>query len=307
MKILIEAKKNYIVTTAIGYNYYNDWYRYAYPTWRKYCDRFGIGLIVFEKNLIDENDPHFKCGAWQKLLIGNEIVSKKLDIVNVCHLDTDILISPIAPNIFDYYDNNNFAAVSSIYNIPYDDMYAKRIMSFHRHYDYEDNYPLDSSVFMSLENLWKYYRLPFQKDYFCSGVFVFNVKSHEGLLKEWFYKYSSDALGGYEEVNLNYEIQNYGNVQWLDYRFQALWVFEVPYKYPFLYSRRKNKSLIRECIEASLMINYFLHFAGSWHECQVWKQVKILNKKKLLEIENFVKYLNTPVTGEPKGRIAPKK
>ena len=32
-----------------------------------------------------------------------------------------------------------------------------------------------------------------------------------------------------------------------------------------------------------LMNNYFLHFAGSWHECQMWKNKNIINHNVISE------------------------
>jgi len=78
-------------------------------------------------------------------------------------------------------------------------------------------------------------------------------------------------------------------------------------KYPFLYSYgRSNKVLIKECIESSLMDNYFVHFAGSWYESDMWQNGDIFTqKKKINEMFNYYTYLNTPVFGEPKGQIKP--
>jgi len=64
--------------------------------------------------------------------------------------------------------------------------------------------------------------------------------------------------GGGEQTHFNYEIQANAKVSWFDYRFQAIWVFEMAWKYPFLYDYgRNNNELIKQCIEASLFNNYF--------------------------------------------------
>ena len=39
----------------------------------------------------------------------------------------------------------------------------------------------------------------------------------------------------------------------------------------FIQKNIKNKKLIANCIATSLMNNYFLHFAGSWHELKCGK------------------------------------
>jgi hypothetical protein len=96
-------------------------------------------------------------------------------------------------------------------------------------------------------------------------------------------------------------------VTWLDYRFQAIWAFEMAWRYPFLYEQKAdNDGLVRSCIEAALIQNHFLHFAGSWHESAMWKQgVPFEGKSRQQTIEAYRAYLEMPVTGEPKGMIRP--
>lgn len=83
----------------------------------------------------------------------------------------------------------------------------------------------------------------------------------------------------------------------------------MAWKYPFLYNFGKNnKELIKECIEASLYQNYFLHFAGSWHESDMWEIGGFFEtKSKKVELKNYYEYLKEPVTGKPKGVLKPKK
>ena len=79
-------------------------------------------------------------------------------------------------------------------------------------------------------------------------------------------------------------------------------------KYPFLYKEKdQDLSLIKECIEASLFTNYFLHFAGSWHEGKMWEQVKVFDTPESLDMfRAFGEYMKTPVYGKPLGAIKPK-
>ena len=53
--------------------------------------------------------------------------------------------------------------------------------------------------------------------------------------------------------------------------------------------------------------NYFLHFAGSWYEGDMWKTSKVgdlfdINFKKKLN-----EYKKLKLRGKPMGRISPKK
>ena len=53
-KIILDSKasKNYIVTIAIGEQYFKDWENYVLPSWKAYCKKFDIGLIVFINDLV---------------------------------------------------------------------------------------------------------------------------------------------------------------------------------------------------------------------------------------------------------------
>jgi hypothetical protein len=51
------------------------------------------------------------------------------------------------------------------------------------------------------------------------------------------------------------------------------------------------------------MSNYFLHFAGSWHESDMWKIDNIFSEYEF--IEEYSKYLISPSTGKPMGMKKP--
>ena len=163
---------------------------------------------------------------------------------------------------------------------------------------------------MSPQQIFKYHSLPSFDNYTCTGFFIFNLKNHGQLLKEIFFKYTKNIqslTGGGEEPHLNYELQSYGKIKWLDYKYQALWTYEIAYKYPFLFEDKyRNHELVISCIESSLYSNYFLHFAGSWHESNMWKQYLSFSSQSSKElIQYYEKYLQQPITGESKGIIKP--
>lgn len=313
MKILIPPgpSGNIIASIAIGGSFFQTWHDKAYPNWRGYCERHGLGLVIFDTNL---NPADAKSFQWQKLLMGTMIRKELPQVKNVCHLDTDILISPSAPNIFDIYNPEQVALISQRYHLPYPSLEAvQRREAFLRHTCYSQEYPLDSILFASLDTLYGAYNLPPQADYACTGVFVFNLNNHADLFQSWFDKYRAEEVNSAgraaEEAYLNYELLHWGKIQWLDYRYQALWVYEMAWKYPFLYhDYRDNLEIQTACVEASLFANHFLHFAGSWHESGVWKAIEVFRdpaqKKRFAE---FAAYENTPVTGHPKGEILPRK
>ena len=195
--------------------------------------------------------------------------------------------------------------------LPFPHIELCRRMAFARNKYYSAEYPLDSALFINLTDLYASIDAQAQDDEACSGVFVFNIKKHEKVLSSFYQKYEKSVqspTGGGDQTHFNYLVQSNNLQQWLDYRFQAQWTYEMAWKYPFLYSKfRNNHEVIKSCIEASLFSNYFLHFAGSWYESEMWEQVKVLDTPETLEMFSaFSNYLKTPVYGKPLGAIKPK-
>ena len=171
--------------------------------------------------------------------------------------------------------------------------------------------PTASALFIKPKDIFIYHGLEPKNDYACMGLIIFNIRNHSEIMSQWFNNYESNVeslTGGGDEPLINYEMQKWGNIQWFPYSFQALWIFEMAWKYPFLYEEEfVNKALIAKCIESSLTTCHFLHFAGSWHESSMWKQHLVFqNRESLKLIESFGDYLKTEVTGEPKGIVKPR-
>jgi len=313
MKTFIEPRAgcNAIVTIATGGDYFALWDRHARSAWEAYCRRHDLGLIVFVEELISRDATDWKKVHWQKTLLGTALKNANCKATNICFLDTDILINPIAPNIFDMYDPTTFGLVSLRKRLPFPYQEVLRRMAFLRHHYYDASYPLDSALFMSIEQLYEFHELEPQEDEACTGVVLFNIEEHSHLMESWFHKYDSGVqsiTNGGEQTHLNYEIQRTKRVTWLDYRFQAIWAFEMAWKYPFLYGAgRDNEKSIRDCIEASLYQNHFLHFAGYWHESQMWKMGGFFSDPEQSKMrDEYRAYLDMPVTGTPQGIIRPK-
>ena len=300
-----QSSGNYLITTACGKAYLESWEKYALPLWQKYAESHDLGIIALTEEIVSNGSEKWKKIHWQKLLILSEVEQTFNFVCNVCLLDSDILINPFAPNIFETYDQSSVGLVSLRSNLPYSyDECLKRISYFRHHY-YSSDYPLDSGIFISLDDLYKYHNLKPQRDEACTGVILFNVKEHAQLTKEWFYKYDSNVetiTNGGEQTHLNYEIQSNCKVQWLEYEFQAIWVYEMACKYPFLY-KDTDGEIVKKCIEASLLSNYFLHFAGSWHESKMWHIENLFENYSFFS--QYYQYLEKKVSGKPLGMIKP--
>jgi hypothetical protein len=312
MKIYIDpgASGNIISTVAIGGSYLDSWEANALPGWTDYCRKHDLGLVVFHEEMLEKDSEVWKKANWQKLLIGSALGLAGINVKNVCYLDTDILISPLAPDVFEGYDEETICLVSQVHGLPQPLHQTLRRLAFLRHTHLDHQYPLDSALFMSPKQIFDFHGVPPHDEYVCTGFFVFNVDNHGELLKGWFNKFKKGVqslTGGGEEPHLNHELMTWGKLSWLPYEFQALWTYEVAWRYPFLFNfGRNDEALVRECIESSLYANHFLHFAGSWHECQMWKIGGFFaDEIKRKEIDTYADYLRTPVTGTPKGMIRP--
>lgn len=298
-----------LVSIVIGDNYREKWEKQSLPYLSRYCKKYGHGLIIFDTDLIDKNHKYWKKATWQKMLLGEAILASGLTIDQVCYVDADILVNPEAPDIFTHCTNlENFYLVSLRYRLPYPYEETLRRISYFRNKYYSESYPLDSVIFISLEELYKWHNLVPQDDEACMGLFVFSIEQHSDLMKSWFYKYDReiDSLtGGGDQTHFNFEIQNYGHVAWLDYRFQTIWSYDMAWKYSYLYKYRSeyNKE-IQNCIESSLSTSYFLHFAGSWYESKMYDSFE-MNSSWLSENSDFFNYLSKPVSGNPLGQIKP--
>lgn len=300
--------RNCLVTVAIGDTYLQQWQQHALKSWMAYAEKYDLGIFALTESLYPESDPNWKKPNWQKLLIGRELLKQGLDVSFTCFLDTDILISPISPNIFDLYDGTSYGLVSQVKNMPMPLELVLRQFVFLRHKFYSPEYPLDSGALMTPKQQYEFSGLSPFDDLACTGLFLFNPKKSSIDMENWYFKYARDyrSVTGGEQVHLNWEMLNTGEVQWLPYEFQAIWVYEMAWKYPFLYAHHSDKTLIRECVEASLFSNHFLHFAGSWYESDMWLDDKILHSAEKFGLySSFNDYLHSPVTGSAKGMIKP--
>jgi len=300
-----------LITIAIGEPYRTEWEKHALSGWRQYCERYDLGLYAVSGDLIAQNHPKWKKATWQKLLLGKALLSIDGEVQNACYLDTDILINPTAPNIFDFYDGQSYGLVSQIKNLPMPLDLVMRQYVFLRHHFYDQKYPLDSVVFMPVEKQYEYSGLTPLDDSACAGLILFRPEKHAAEMERWFFKYDrqTPSVTDGDQTHLNWEMINTSRVQWLPYEFQALWVYEMAWKYPFLYrNHQENTDLIRSCIEASLFSNHFLHFAGSWHESDMWLVGNILCDEQLFKMHlDFRAYQEHPLSGEPRGPIKPVK
>jgi hypothetical protein len=62
-----------MVTIAIGGRYYEDWFTYAYPTWKTYCEKYGLGLFLLRDYTLKESGSGSqKPPYWEKFFLFDE-------------------------------------------------------------------------------------------------------------------------------------------------------------------------------------------------------------------------------------------
>jgi len=249
--------KNYLVTLALGKNFFEDWKRYCSSSWIKYCKKNNLGLIVITKNLVEKKNKFWKKPTWQRLLVPKYIEKLKLKIKNICVLDSDIFINEYAPNIFIKSNLKKISVVNFFKNLPFKRSdYEIRMRLVHlRRLFLNKSFPLRSSLTASPKQIFENYKLSNDIDnYFCAGVMVYNVTKFKNFFEKIYIKYCN-----------------------------------LSDKYSFIYRIKKNRSeIIKYCAEEILLNSYFLHFPGTLSDAgNAWKIKNFFKDKKLQKLNNL--------------------
>lgn len=302
MKIIIKPKKKLIACIAIGSEYRGLWKKNILPTWKLYCKKNNIGLVLFEKDLIKKENLFWKKATWQRLLVGEQVRKKLPNVEYLCIMDIDIIINPYSPDIFKNIKKNKINLTSLRKNLPfnYDDTIKK--MAFFRKKFVNKKYSLDSLLNCDLKTLYKSEKLTPQKDEMCVGIMVFNLKKFSKILYNWFFDYKKNidtTTGGGCQTILNYLILKNKFENLLDYKFQTIWIFEISSRFPHLLKYIKNKELMASLTSSILLDSYFLHFAGGGKESSVWESKDFYKKINFSDLKNFKNYQKKKLKGIP--------
>lgn len=93
----------------------SDYAQYSIHSWQVYCDKYGIDLLVLHNdNLSTKQEiydiPDYKHPIWYK----EYIYKFGLGYDKIGIVDSDTIISPTAPNIFDLFNEDQFCGVNDI-------------------------------------------------------------------------------------------------------------------------------------------------------------------------------------------------
>jgi len=306
MRIYIKPQKKIIATIALGKDYQKIWKKNIYPFWKIYCKIHNLGLVVFEEDLIEKNDIFWKKATWQRLLVGEKIKKKFPKVEDVCFLDTDIIINPTAPNIFNFQKKNKINLTSLRNFLPFEYKKTIRKMAYFRKKYINKKYPLDSLLNADLKTLYKSDKLEPQKDEMCVGVMMFNIKKFSRKLHDWFYLFEKNidtTTGGGCQTQLNYLILKNKYENLLDYKFQSIWIFELVNRFPFILKNINNLSYLGYLTTTILLDNYFLHFAGGGIESTFWRTKEFTKRIDINLLKEFNKYYFKKLKGLPKIKI----
>lgn len=257
----------WLVTTAIGGEYFERWNRTVRDSWERYADEHGFGIAVVTGDLFGSDEPRLN-GAWQKMLAPRALRGLLTRDLRCALLDTDLFVAPGAASIFEAVPPGLIGVVSQERDLPLPpDQLRNRIALLRREFR-DPEFPLSSILNAAPQQVFEWAGLHPFDDYFCAGMFVVDTDQHADALAAAYRDAPEDeayhAIGAWEEVWINHWVQGREDVHWLDYRWHALWIFEVAAHYPFLYSPGSSQELAQWCLAASLMRNEFVHLAGRW-------------------------------------------
>jgi hypothetical protein len=257
----------WLLTTAIGGDYFERWVEQVKPSWDQYAEDHELGIAVVVSDLFEVNEPELN-GAWQKLLAPRALRHQLERDVRCALLDTDLIIAPGAASVFEVVPPRQIGVVSQEQGLPLPATEIRNRIALFRRKFLDGSFPLQSILNATPRQVFEWAGLPPHDNYFCTGMFVIDTAVHADALAEAYGAAPEDenykAIDSWEEVWLNHWVQSREDVAWLDYRWHALWIFEVAAYYPFLYSPQASEEIARWCLTASLLRNEFFHLAGQW-------------------------------------------
>lgn len=312
VKVVFESQDsdNWLLTTAIGGDYYKRWSDTALPYWLKYAERHGLGVAVAVGDLFRAGEPELN-GAWQKMLAPRALRETLGKDVRVALIDTDVLMTGQARCIFDHVPTGKIAVISQRNGLPFPANELRRRIAFYRRTFLDPTFPLASILTAAPSQVFAWAGLPCFDGYFCTGVLVLDTNAHADLFAGWYREAPQDeryeAIGAWEQDWLNACVQTRQDVAWLEYSWQALWMYEVAAFYPFLYTEDCSSEVAQWCLAASLLRNDFVHLAGRWESSLLggagpaFPQIEDFSAFA----HQFIENQETPTTAVMRGTLLP--
>jgi hypothetical protein len=263
-----------LATLAIGETYSRLFHERCEDNWRAYCKRHGIDLVVLEKPLDESARAASRSPAWQKCLILEHPGLEHYD--QVCWIDTDILIHPSAPSVFEGVPLGKVAGVDA-YAAPNRDVYRGVLA---RMYESWRNL---GAAFLDCPTPESFYAKRGIENgpghVMHTGVMIASPARHAALFRQVYDAYEDTGGKGvnYEWAPLSYEVVTQGLEHWLDFRFNLILSDQIEHHYRFLHhdlfgkllaqgqeatAQALNRIVFDACLNAIFDNAYFLHFCG---------------------------------------------
>ena len=263
-----------IVTLVMGQRYEAMFKAFCEGSWRRYSDKHGYDLLVFDRPLDGSERAARRSPSWQKCLVFGDPAVARYD--QVVWIDSDVMINGAAPCICEDVPLESVGAVDA-YGFPTPALYRHNLQ---RLYDYWAAAGIDYVDNLTPEKFYLNFGLsPAHDRVVQAGVMVASPALHRDVFKRAYdnHEDKGEAKWNYEMRPLSHELMNAGVVHWIDSRFNVLWPDQLAMHYPFLLrsgptlferiGRRLGLSfpsgMRTRCATAAYHNAFFLHFAGS--------------------------------------------
>ena len=262
--------KNAIVTLNLGKKWEERFNSEFLPSWELYAEKHGVAVVNLTRELDETPRAKGRSPAWQKLLVhkAKEVSSFE----RIAWVDSDIMIHPDAPNIFEASPIEKVGAIDD-YATPTSEDHAALLKALYRKWDTK-KVPYTSN--RSPAEYYKSFGIECDlQSVVQTGVMVYCPAIHGKLFEDVYNNYEgaeSQTLN-HEMRPLSFELLTNNVVHWISTKFNMQWSYYKELYYPFLDDHecmevlRWPKISVREklltaCVNTAFANNYFLHFAG---------------------------------------------
>lgn len=249
-----------IVTLAIGDLFFRIWNELARSSWENYALMVGADIIVVTQPLDQSAPAQSRSPAWQKLLVLDQPWAKRY--ARVLWMDSDIIISPSAQNIFDYAPHPEKIALSCCGD-------RMSLAEKHVFIERQNNLRLGPERTAqawgeATKCFYQQCGLPLHTEMFNTGVMVLSPHHHNALLLDVYQHNDPGRL--YEQPRLSHEIMERDLADVISPRFN--WGLQEPlvmYTWGWEQSLPDEtlRTIIAFLVERELANSYFLHFYGT--------------------------------------------
>ena len=188
----------YLITTRADQTVL-DWIQLTHPIFRKYAARIKADFLVLDESLnCNEAKDGLGHGLWHFRIMKHYDLHNTYD--RILHLDTDMLLTPNCPNLFDVVPDDHIGTI-------YEDIGSRKA---HR-------------IQCMLNSQNQFGHIDWNQGYINTGVFL-TSKQHRNIFQKINDKYFVDW--GTDDVHIGYLIKKNGHkVKELDFRYNHMTMY----------------------------------------------------------------------------------